>query len=115
PADPSRCSMTPDQLASRARQRQESGDLDGAMSDVEEALRLDRRHAEAMHVRAHIRRDRGHFRRAIWDFKRAARRAPHDYRNFYCHAVARRLRRDWTGALDDLETALRMCPGSPLA
>jgi len=33
----------------------------------------------------------------------------------YCRAVARRLRRDWTGALDDLETALRMCPGSSLA
>src|SRR5262245_32801446 len=107
--------MTPDELAARARQRQGSGDLDGAMSDVTEALRQDPRHAEAFHVRAHIRRDRGQFWRSIWDFKRSARRAPQDYRNFYCRAVARRLRRDWKGALSDLETALRMCPSSALA
>src|SRR5262245_47301636 len=107
--------MTPDELASRARQRQESGDLDGALSDVTEALRQAPRHAEAMHVRAHIRRDRGQYWRAIWDFKRAARRSPDDYRNFFCRAVARRLRRDWKGALADLETALRMSPRSAAA
>src|SRR5438045_717610 len=45
--------MDANEYAARARQRQESGDLDGAMSDIREALRLDRRHAEAFHVRAH--------------------------------------------------------------
>jgi Tfp pilus assembly protein PilF len=69
--------------AARARQRQEAGDLAGAMEEVRQALRLDPRNAEAVHVRAHIRRDRGQFRRAIWDFRRAARLAPGDYRNFY--------------------------------
>ena len=82
--------MDENDYVSRARTRQEAGDLDGAMSDVDQALRLDRRHAEAYHVRGHIRRDRGRYWRAIRDFKRAARLAPLDYRNFYCRAVARR-------------------------
>ncbi len=71
------------ELAASARRRQEAGDLDGAMRDVEAALRLDRRHAEAIHVRAHIWRDRGRLWRSIFDFRRAARLAPTDFRNFY--------------------------------
>src|SRR4029079_8399092 len=68
--------------------------------------------AEALHVRAHLRRDRGQLWRAIRDFKRAARLAPQDFRNYYCRAVARRLRRDWKAALRDLEEALRRSPGN---
>jgi len=71
------------ELAAIARKKQESGDLDGAMKDVEAALAIDPRHAEAIHVRAHVWRDRGRFWRSIRDFKRAAKLASADYRNFY--------------------------------
>jgi Tfp pilus assembly protein PilF len=70
-------------FASSARTKQEAGDLDGAMKDVEAALAIDRKHAEAIHVRAHVWRDRGRFWRSIRDFKRAGKLASADYRNFY--------------------------------
>lgn len=92
----------------RAAWRHHHGDLEGALADVEEAMR--KHGPEALHLRAHIRQDLGDLEGAIADFTEALGRKT-DFgtvQSPYCRGLALQRKGDHRAATADFKEALRL-------
>jgi Flp pilus assembly protein TadD len=66
----------------RAQARWRNGDMDGVLSDFDQAIRLNPKFFEAYRDRGFLYRERGQFNQAIFDFTAAARLNGQDYHVF---------------------------------
>jgi tetratricopeptide (TPR) repeat protein len=90
--------------------RRDKGDLDGALQDYTEAIRLKPDHANAFNNRGLGRRDKGDLDGALQDYTEAIRLKP-DYANaFNNRSLARRDKGDLDGALQDCTEAIGLKP-----
>jgi tetratricopeptide (TPR) repeat protein len=94
----------------RGTARRDKGDLNGALADFTEALRLKPDYAEAFNNRGTARRDKGDFDGALADFTEALRLKPDYAEAFNNRGTARRDKGDFDGALADFTEALRLKP-----
>ncbi|WP_408891898.1 tetratricopeptide repeat protein [Neoroseomonas oryzicola] len=102
----------------RGRAQRRLRQYDGALADVNEAIRLRRNWAEAHYERGLVRLDTGNRYRAIDDFSDAIQANPQFGIAWLHRAVLRRSWGDLTGATADYNEALRLDPTltrSPLA
>ncbi|MBD2361210.1 tetratricopeptide repeat protein [Anabaena minutissima FACHB-250] len=96
----------------RGAARLATGDLQGAMADLNEAIRLNPEaiEAEAYSLRGRIRAQQRDFKGALADYNEAVRFKPEDPGNFINRAELRFQQQDYKGALADLNEALRLKP-----
>jgi tetratricopeptide (TPR) repeat protein len=98
----------------RGVDRTARGDLDGAISDFDEAIRLDP-DADAFYNRAIARTAKGDLDGAISDYDEAIRLKPDYAQAFYNRALARTAKGDLDGAISDYDEAIRLKPDYPEA
>jgi tetratricopeptide (TPR) repeat protein len=92
----------------RGKAKHEKGDLDGALADYEEALRLRPDFGEALNNRALIRKKRGDLTGALADLDAAARASPSSPEIYNSRGGVKRARGDLDGAVADFDAALRL-------
>ncbi|WP_316225171.1 tetratricopeptide repeat protein [Bradyrhizobium sp. SZCCHNS3052] len=100
--------MTAASLVKRAMDRSRQGDLEGAVADFDEAIRLAPRNADLYHYRAKDLVRMGRFDRALGDYERAIRLDPHNPMLFHDRGLAFQRKGDLDEALVDLDHAVRM-------
>ena len=92
----------------RALDRSRLGDLDGAIADFDEAVRLAPRNADIYRYRARDLGRRGRWERALADYDRAIRLDPNNPALFHDRGLALQQQGELDGALIDLDRAVRM-------
>ena len=97
-------------LNNRGVARQDKGDLDGAIQDYNEAIRLKPDYAIAFLSRGTARRVKGDLDGAIQDDNQAIRLKPDDANSFGERGIARRAKGDVEGAVRDFSEAIRLKP-----
>jgi len=97
-------------LNNRGVARQDKGDLDGALQDYNEAIRLKPDYAIAFLSRGTARRVKGDLDGAIQDDNQAIRLKPDDANSFGERGIARRAKGDVEGAVRDFSEAIRLKP-----
>ena len=97
-------------LNNRGVERQDKGDLDGAIEDYSEAIRLKPDYAIAFLSRGTARRVKGDFDGAIKDDSQAIRLNPDDGNSFGERGIARQLKGDLDEAIRDYGEAIRLKP-----
>ncbi|WP_321791763.1 tetratricopeptide repeat protein [Caballeronia sp. J97] len=93
----------------RGTARSNIGDLDGALYDYDEAIRLKPDYAAAYSNRGLVHAANGSLLNALHDFDEAIRLEP-DARTFYYRGFARSSQGDLEGALCDYDEAIRLKP-----
>jgi tetratricopeptide (TPR) repeat protein len=83
------------------------GAFQQALSDLEEAIRLDRDDAQAYNIRGNILDELGAFDRALADYEEAIRLEPNNSAVFHDRAILWHRRGDLSNALTDLDRAIR--------
>ena len=86
-------------------------DYDRAIADVNEAIRLDPKHANAYNGRGTVYRAEGDNDRAISDFNEAIRLDPKDPDAYYNRGLAKRATGDAAGGDADIAKAEQLKPG----
>jgi tetratricopeptide (TPR) repeat protein len=99
----------------RGLDRHIKGDLDGALQDYNEAIRLKPDYALAFYDRAIARKAKGDLDGALEDYNEAVRLNPNNPDFYYNRAIARRARGDLDGALKDYNEAIHLKPDYALA
>lgn len=94
----------------RGKARQALQDVDGALGDLDTALRLNPVYAEALVSRGNALQEKGALDAAIADFTNALRRRPRDARTYVNRGNARRMKGDLDGALADYNAGLHIDP-----
>ncbi|MEZ0229923.1 MAG: tetratricopeptide repeat protein, partial [Planctomycetota bacterium] len=102
-------------LFNRAEQKRVKGDLDGAIADATEALRLDGRSVTALTVRGAAKHGKGELKGALEDFDEAVRLDPKSVVGLAWRADAKRLLQDFDGAIADATEVLRLDGRSAMA
>ncbi|MGJ5180610.1 J domain-containing protein [Bradyrhizobium oligotrophicum] len=92
----------------RGLERSRQGDLDGAIADFDEAIRLAPRIADIYRYRAKDLGRRGRWDRAVADYERAIRLDPNNPALLHDSALALQQKGDLDEALVDLDRAVRM-------
>ncbi|WP_315737245.1 MULTISPECIES: J domain-containing protein [unclassified Bradyrhizobium] len=92
----------------RGMDRSRQGDLERAVADFDEAIRLAPRNADLYHYRARDLVRMGRIDRALGDFERAIRLDPNDPVLFHDRGLALQRKGDLDEALVDLDHAVRM-------
>ncbi|MBD2343471.1 serine protease [Anabaena subtropica] len=97
----------------RGAARIATGDLQGAMTDLNEAIRLNPEYIEdtAYALRGQLRAQQGNLKGALADFNEAVRFNPENHENFKKRAAIRFQQKDFKEAIADLNEALRLKPG----
>jgi tetratricopeptide (TPR) repeat protein len=112
---------TPDQPADangfyqRGNSYEKQGDLDRAIADYDEAIRLDPKHANAFYNRGNAYTRKGDFDRAIADFSEAIRLNPKDSIATTNRGSVYERKGDFDRALADYNDAIRLDPKNALA
>jgi tetratricopeptide (TPR) repeat protein len=114
---PSRCeepqkSRVPaaNSLFDRALEKQNSGDWQGSLANLNEAIGLDRTFARAYSQRAYSKLVLGNQTGALADANEAVRLAPDCVEYYVTRANAKRICGDWNGAWGDYDEAIRRNP-----
>ena len=97
----------------RGSARRDRGDLDGALADYAQALRVNPRSADALNNRGQIRQQRGDLAGALADYDQALSINPKMAEGFNNRASLKTLTKDWEGALSDSNEALKLNPAVP--
>jgi len=97
-------------LNNRGVALQDKGDLDGAIQDYSEAIRLKPDYAIAFLSRGTARRVKGDLDGAVQDDTEAIRLKPDDAVSFGERGIARRAKGDPDGAIQDFSEAIRLKP-----
>ena len=100
----------PQRLTAQARRRLGAGDEQGALGDVEAALRAAPDHVPALVTRGAIRARQGDVAGAREDLDRALELAPDSVEGLRTRGLLRRDQRDAAGAAVDLRRALELSP-----
>ncbi|MGI6419926.1 MAG: tetratricopeptide repeat protein [Thermoguttaceae bacterium] len=98
------------QVCVRSASLHARGDLDGAIAEIEQALQIDPRCAEAWNNRGAIRYARGDACGAMADFDRALEVHPCYSEAYNNRGIVRHATGDFAGALIDFDQALQICP-----
>jgi tetratricopeptide (TPR) repeat protein len=107
---PTQEELTAEQYFARGYLKGETGDLEGALADYDEAIRLNPEYAEAYNNRGIARRRKGDLDGAIADYDEAIRLNP-EYANAYNNrGIARYKKGDLDGAMADYDEAIRLKP-----
>jgi len=93
----------------RAHAHQRKGDLDFALDDAEEVVRLDPK-AYTYNLRGSVRRDRKEFDLAIADFDQAIQLDPKDKLAYSNRAAAWNAKKDYDKAIADYNEVIRLDP-----
>src|SRR5205807_2586409 len=89
------------------------GDIDHAMADFKEAMRLDPTYPGAYNSRAIAWYHIGDLDRAVADFDQAIRLDPKDAQAYYNRGIAREMKRRMQDALADFKMYSRLAPSNP--
>ncbi|WP_290884389.1 tetratricopeptide repeat-containing serine protease family protein [Fischerella sp.] len=93
----------------RGLNKSEQGDLQGAINDFSEAIRLNPKYAFAYQLRGHARQQLKDYRAAISDYSEAIRLSPNTYIFYLSRGIARaQLREDLPGAVADLTKVIEL-------
>lgn len=98
-----------------AYRKHNSGDVDGAIADYDEAILLNPQYDEAYNNRGNVRRVIGDIEGAIADYSEAIRLAPKSAELYFNRSIARTLVNDLDGALADRNmgmSLIREYPGN---
>ena len=90
--------------------RNEKGDQDGAIADINEAIRLDPENADNYNVRGLARLAKGNKDGAMADYNEAIRLDPKLALAYYNRGIARQEKGDQDGAIADYSEAIRLDP-----
>jgi tetratricopeptide (TPR) repeat protein len=101
-------------LVVRGISRYRHGDVDGALSDFEEALRIDATHVEARSNRGVVLHSKGDLAGAMIDFDEALKINPRHAESYCKRAAVRRAVGDFDGARADLDMSLAIRPDSAI-
>ena len=102
--------IPPVALNSRGTARLAKGDLDGAIQDYSEAIRLKPDYADSFNGRGVARHDKGDLDGAIQDYSEAIRLKPDYSIAFDNRGTARHVKGDLDGAIQDHSEAIRLEP-----
>src|SRR3984885_3135419 len=94
----------------RADQRRDQGDLDGALADYSESIRLDPKYPFSYNGRAGVRRDQGDLDGALADYNEAIRLWPSFFVFYGSRGDCRKDQGDLDGALADYNEIIRLNP-----
>ncbi len=94
----------------RGRTREQAGDLEGAIADYTEVLRLDPKDEDALVQRAQARRNHADLKGALEDLTSALALRPDDYEALALRGGVRQLLSDGEGAAADYRSALAAAP-----
>ncbi len=97
----------------RGSARHDRGDVDGALSDFEAALRVNPQNVDARTNRGEIRQGRGDFDGALADYAEVLKVDSAIFEVYNNRASLKNARKDWDGALADAEQALRLRDWEP--
>lgn len=106
--------MRPEAFYAQALNRAESGDVQGAIAELDWALKLDPQDPKALACRAAVRIKQGNWQGAIADCNRAIQGGGADATLYRYRARARLEMGDRAGALTDLDQALAQDDQNPL-
>jgi tetratricopeptide (TPR) repeat protein len=98
------------QYVARGNHFYRTGDLDYALADFEEAIRLDPKSAKAFYGRGCVRAKRDEVVKAVADLSEAIRLDPTDVSAFVDRSVVLVMRGEWELALADCDAALKLDP-----
>jgi tetratricopeptide (TPR) repeat protein len=93
----------------------EKGELDKAIADYTEAIRVDQKLAQAYYGRAHIYCKKGEFDKAIGDYTQAIRFHPKDADGYYRRGMIYADKGEFGKAIADCEESIRLDPNNALA
>jgi len=114
PSDSEQRKATAKQYGERGNERYQKGDLEGAIQDYSEGIRLNPDYANLQaslfNNRGNARRDKGDLEGAMEDFTEAIRLAPDDAVAFAGRSAVRRKKGDLDGAIQDCNEAIRIKP-----
>jgi lipoprotein NlpI len=85
-------------------------DLDGAMEDINKAVRMDPNDAKIYYIRGLIKSDKGDFAGGMEDFSRAIELNPKDAKMYNYRAAFKRDMGDLGGAIEDCNKAIELSP-----
>jgi len=99
-------------LSARGFALQTKGDLDGALADYDQAIKLDPHNVEALSRRALAERDKGNWDGALADFNAVLAIAPDNADAYSNRGYVKQTKGDLDGALADYSEALTLKPTS---
>jgi lipoprotein NlpI len=99
----------------RASARQKHGNLDGALEDYNQVLKLDPKAASAYNRIAMIKRAKGDLNGALADCNRAIELKPQFAVAYDNRGIVKMVQRDFEGALSDFNRAIELEPTNPPA
>jgi tetratricopeptide (TPR) repeat protein len=99
-------------FSARGFARQQKGDLDGALADYNQAIKLDPHNVEALSRRALAERDKGNWDGALADFNSVLAFAPDNADAYSNRGYVKQTKGDLDGALADYTEALSLKPTS---
>lgn len=97
----------------RSRVYEEMGDLERAVCDVDEALKLDGPQEDYFQRRAHLQICRRHYHLAVPDYTEMLKLRPDNARALLARAMVYSIRNDMDACLADVDAARKAAPGDP--
>jgi tetratricopeptide (TPR) repeat protein len=98
-------------LAHRGRAWKENGELERALTDLNEAIRLDAFSAAWFSSRGMVYEELQEYDQAIRDYSEAIRLDPNDARNYNNRGIAYKAKKAYDQAIRDYSMAIRLDPG----
>jgi tetratricopeptide (TPR) repeat protein len=102
--------MSADAYYNRGNAKSESGDKQGAISDYNQAIRINPNYADAYYNRGLAKSQSGDKQGAISDYNQAIRINPNDATTYYNRGVAKSALGDNKGAISDYNQVIRINP-----